>query len=275
MISLFHYGETWTRFSNLIGFVEIAVEANLQFLFQVFFVSLSDYGTRVLSWIQSFSISSSMISIGLGMSRGLHFSSSSLSSVGHQEKTMKTKLMNLTWNLLFSSIVNSQFIIHYIGFAMFLKHHFQNFTKFNQIAFLSTCTISFVYPIFSFIIINNNCYGKLHQAQLKCVLLSIYFFLCIGCWINCAVMVLSSTQIHGIGFIFMISTQAFNCLYLSMFFLYASFIVSSFMDVFDREMLESNNSCSLPSMQLGILLFVYLIFIVSIFFANGLTYYNN
>ena len=255
--------------------VEVAVEASLQSLFQMSCFLVFDYGTRVSSWMQVFSLFSSGISVNLGLSRGLYFLSSSLTSIGHHEKTMKVKVMNSAWNILFGQVFWGQFVFHYLGFSLFLKYHFQNFTESNQISFLSTCTINFIYPIFSCIIVNKNCFGKLRQAQLKCVLVSIYFFLCIGCWINCCVMVISSTQLHGIGFIFINFVLAFNCLYLSIFFLYSSFIISSFMDVFDLEMLESKNSCSLPSMQLGIVLFVHLIGLVMGFFALDRLYHNN
>ena len=178
-------------------------------------------------------------------------------------------MKNTCWTLNILSIFISIYVFNYIGVIVIMKNYFRDFTDLHKNAMIGVHSIVYIlYPIISCIIVYKNCkFGKLTQVQMKCLLLSIFSIICIICDTYCMYMLISSAQNIGIGVVIELLSIIIGHLYLTYIFVYTSCIVSRFREILDLEFVESKNSCSLPNMQLCILLIVILIYVVLLLFG--------
>ena len=257
---LFHYGEAWTKIDGMMDLCELYLETSLQAILQYLFMII--YPTRIASRAQMFSLLKSVVMCLMGWTK--IFLPAKLWN--DQERSTIRKGMNILWAGCLLSLIVGVHAIYLvpIGISLFPRQGMNYFSFFiirssiNQELIIGGFALIFLYSILSCIFMYNNPFLKSRQAQIKCLLLSIYFLLICAFlssfsfphWNN----LLWVEKVILIGKMVILS-------WLPIFFLYVSFIVTKFHDIFNLEVIESKQNCfprHLPFITLNCLILVSL-----------------
>ena len=241
---LFHYGEAWAKIDGMMDLCELYLETSLQAILQYLFMII--YPTRIASRAQMFSLTKSCIMCLIGWTK--IFLPAKLWN--DQERSTIRKGRNLLWAGCLLSLIVGFHVSNVVpvGISLFPRQGVNNFSfvilhsSINQELIIGGFALIFLYSILSCIFMCNNSFLKSRQTQMKCLLLSIYFLLLF--------VFLSSLSFPNWNNLFWGGKVTLIAIlmilpWLSIFFLYVSFIVTKLHDIFNLEVIEAKQNCFL------------------------------
>ena len=246
------------------SFTELAVESSLQLILQFFVVILFIFTGIRPTFLQVFTIATSALTVSFGAGKAVVISTQLPDD--NPKKRVFRRLRNVIWNVTFlatSMVVN--LIPPLLAIVVGLTS-FKSFTTLYKVIFVALWSIQLFYFVFMCIFMLKNHLGKSQQPWLKCIMLSAYYFYaCISYGISFLVLVPQIS--HSI---IVIVTVIVGFMFLSLFYLYASFIVLKFRDVLNLEVLESRHKCPVPNLLFIISLFSIGLFVFGLGFSGML-----
>ena len=258
---IFHYGESWTKIDRMMDLCELYLETTLQVLLQVLCFQI--YPTRALSKTQMASLMKSGVMATMGLTK--IFLPAKLWN--DQQRSTIRKGRNVLWaGCLLSLFAGNHFCyILPIVIALFTRQGIlKEVVGINQGFTIGGFAFILIYSMISFIFMYKNSFPKSRQAQLKCVLLSIYFLL----W--CAF----ESALHFQDWKSLSRNErlehaliSLNWLWQSIFLFYASFIVTKLHDIFNLEVIETKQNCFLRHLPFAT---IFLVVFMDLFQATFL-----
>ena len=176
-----------------------------------------------------------------------------------QERSTFRKGRNILWaGCLLTMIVGTHgaYILP-IGIALFARQGIsKDIVGINQGLTIGGFAFILLYSMLSCIFIYNNSFSKSRQAQLKCVLLSIYFLL----W-NAFTSALYLQDWNNLSWKERSEhvLPRLNLIWVSIFLFYASFIATRLRDIFNLEVIESKQNCFLRHLPFSTIILVILL----------------
>ena len=241
---LFHYGEAWTKIDGMLDLCELYLETSLQAVLQYLFMII--YPTRIGSRAQMFSFLKSCVMCLMGWTK--IFLPAKLWN--DQERSNIRKGRNLLWvGCLLTLIVGAHatYVVP-VGISLFPRQRMFVFAfvilhlSINHELIIGGFAMILLYSILSCIFMYNNSFLKSRQAQIKCLLLSIYFLL-IFVFLSSLSFPNWNNLLWG-GKVKLIAAMMI-LIWLPIFFFYVSFIVTKLHDIFNLEVIESRQNCFL------------------------------
>ena len=247
---LFHYGETWTKIDGMMDLCELYLETTVQVILQFLIYFFNP--TRVASKSQLFSICKSGVMCFIGFSKVLL----PAKLWNDQERSTIRKGMNILWGGFLISLIVGNHICYILLNPQVYNQERNGINQEYQELIIGGFSIIFLYSLVSCIFMYKNSFSKSRQAQLKCLLLSIYFLL-----FSLFISALYFQDMKNLPWKIGLGdgVTILNFIWHSIFLFYASFIVTRLHDIFNLEVIEPKQNCFLRHLPLTTIIFLILI----------------